>query len=150
MSLDLESFGIVALAGLLGGVIGLERELSDKPAGLRTHIFIASGSALLVVIAEGVMDFFRRDSPTADLMADPVRVVQAIVIGIGFIGAGTIVHQRDQEVEGLTTAGSIYLTAGIGIAVAVRRIPLAIETTLFALAVLVCIGWIERRLLKKK
>lgn len=146
---DIGSFALIALAGLLGGVIGVERELADKPAGLRTHTFVASGSALLVLVAEGALDFFQKEGPGEHLAADPVRIIQAIVVGISFLGAGTIVHHRNTTVEGLTTAASIFLTAGIGIAVAVDRIWLAVETTLFALLVLVAVGFIERRLLRK-
>lgn len=146
---DLPAFGLVALAGLLGGLIGLEREVADKPAGLRTHIFVAGGSALLVLLAESALDFFQQ-RPDQQIAADPIRVIQAIVVGISFLGAGTIIHQRGNQVEGLTTAGSIFLTAGIGIAVAVDRIWLAAETTLLTLFVLIAISWVEQRLLGKK
>lgn len=141
---DLESFGLVVLAGALGGIIGIEREIADKPAGLRTHIFVAAGSALLVLLAEGAVDFFQMRGPNEQIVADPIRVIQAIVVGISFLGAGTIVHHRGNHVEGLTTAASIFLTAGVGIAVSVGRAWLAIETTLFALVVLVSARWIER------
>lgn len=147
---DLASFGLVALAGLLGGVIGLEREIANKPAGLRTHIFVAAGSALLVVLAESAVEFVEEYSADRQIAADPIRVIQAIVVGISFLGAGTIVHYKDNQVEGLTTAASIFLTAGIGIAVAVGRIWLAAETTLLALIVLVAVSVVEFRLLGKE
>jgi putative Mg2+ transporter-C (MgtC) family protein len=143
-TIELESFGRVALAGALGGLVGLEREISDKPAGLRTHVFVAAGSALLVLLAEGSIDFFQSKGPDDQIAADPIRVLQAIVVGISFLGAGTIVHHEGNRVEGLTTASSIYFTAGIGIAVALERTGLAIFTTIFALLVLVSAGWIER------
>lgn len=148
--LDLQAFGLVATAGGLGALIGLERELNDKPAGLRTHIFVAAGSALLIVLAEGAVDYFQLRSPANQIAADPVRVIQAIVVGISFLGAGTIVQREGNRIEGLTTAASIYLTAGIGVAVAVGRTWLAIETTLFAVLVLISARWIEGRLLGKK
>ncbi|REJ91624.1 MAG: MgtC/SapB family protein [Planctomycetota bacterium] len=148
-SLDLDSFGLVCLAGVLGGAIGLEREIADKPAGLRTHIFVASGAALLVLLAEGAMDFFQQQNADRQIAADPIRVIQAIVVGISFLGAGTIVHHRGNQVEGLTTAASIFLTAGIGIAVAFDRIWLAVEVTGFALVVLVVVSFVQHRLLGK-
>jgi putative Mg2+ transporter-C (MgtC) family protein len=147
---ELEAFGQVALAGLLGGVIGIERELADKPAGLRTHILVAAGCALLVVLAEGSVDYFQRHTPEEQIIADPIRVIQAIVIGISFLGAGTIIHYGNRRVEGLTTAASIFLTAGIGIAVGIDRIWLATGTSLFALLVLVSVGWVERHLLGRR
>lgn len=144
---DLEAFGQVALAGLLGAVIGIEREIADKPAGLRTHILVAAGCALLVVLAEGSVDYFQRHTPDEQIVADPIRVIQAIVIGISFLGAGTIIHYQERYVEGLTTAASIFLTAGIGIAVGIDRIWLAVETSVFALLVLVSVGWVEKRVM---
>lgn len=146
---DVSSFLLVALAGLFGGVIGLERELADKPAGLRTHIFVAAGSALLVLLAEGAMDFFRQSGKADQIEGDPVRIIQAIIVGISFLGAGTIIHRRESEVEGLTTAASIYLTAAIGIAVGVHRLWLAGEITIFAVVVLIGVSWIERNWLGK-
>lgn len=143
--LDFTLFLSVALAGLLGGLIGFEREFHDKPAGLRTHIFVAAGAALLMLLAEESLDFFVVQSRQGLVRADPIRVIQAIVVGISFLGAGTIVHDRGEKVEGLTTAASIFFTAGIGIAVAVGKTALAVQTTILSLAVLLVIGWIERR-----
>lgn len=143
---DLEAFGHVALAGLLGAVIGIERELADKPAGLRTHILVASGCALLVVLAEGAFDFFQLRNPSDQVVADPIRVIQAIVIGISFLGGGTIIQHQGRRVEGLTTAASIFLTAGIGIAIGIDRVWLAVETTVFALLVLIMVGFVEKRI----
>lgn len=148
MSFETSAFGTVAVAGLLGGAIGLERELAGKPAGMRTHVFVAAGAALLVLLGEDAIDFFQRNDDATTIQADPIRVMQAIVVGISFLGAGTIIHQDGGEVEGLTTAASIFLTAGIGIAVGVGRFWLAVETTIFAVLVLVCIRWLERHILQ--
>ncbi len=75
-----------------------------------------------------------------------MRLIQAILIDISFLGTGTIIHEAGNRVEGLTTAASIFLTAGIGIAVAVRHWVLAVGTTLFGVLILVLIGWVEGRL----
>ena len=143
---DLEVLGLVALAGGLGALIGAEREYNDKPAGLRTHIFVCAASALLMLLGDAVLDNYKNRGHSLD--GDPIRVIQAIVIGISFLGTGTIIHQSER-VEGLTTAASIFLTAGIGIAVAVERIVLAVGTAIFGVIVLVGIGWFEHRMGRK-
>jgi putative Mg2+ transporter-C (MgtC) family protein len=142
---DLLQLGTLLVAAALGGVVGLEREFSGKPAGLRTHIFVSSGAALLMMLGDATVKNFTSENQT-QVSADPVRVIQAIVVGISFLGAGTIIHERGQRVEGLTTAASIFLTSGIGIAVAVDQTVLAVGTTLFAVLVLWLIGMIERRI----
>ena len=95
----------IALAGLLGGLIGVDREARDKPAGIRTFAFVAMGSALFTLGGELAY-------PDADSSA---RVVAQIVSGVGFLGAGTILHLRGEAVVGLTTAASIWAAAGVGI-----------------------------------
>ncbi len=146
---EIKNFALIALAALLGGLIGFERELSDKPAGLRTHIFVAAGAALLMILGDAILDKFQETESNRVITADPIRVVQAIVVGISFLGAGTIIHQGGQRVEGLTTAASIFLTAGMGIAVAVDRIILAVATSIFAVCILFFVGAVERRLMGK-
>ncbi|MCA9133821.1 MAG: MgtC/SapB family protein [Planctomycetales bacterium] len=141
--------GTVLLAGALGSTLGLERELSGKPAGLRTHVFVCAGSALLMILSELIVSSFLEASDKR-VSVDPNRIVQAIVVGISFLGAGTIIHERGQQVEGLTTAASIFLTAGIGIAVATQHYVLAVGTAGFAVTVLVLLGWIERRILQQE
>jgi putative Mg2+ transporter-C (MgtC) family protein len=148
--LDLESFKLVAIAGGLGGLIGIERELAGKPAGLRTHIFVGAASALLMILGSGIIESFQRADSSDVIRSDPLRIVQAIVIGISFLGAGTIVHQGGRDVEGLTTAASILLTAGMGIAVAIGRTWLAAEVAVFALLVLLVIGWLERGISRRR
>ena len=113
----------VVAAALLGGIIGWEREQKGRAAGLKTHILVAVGSALFVL---------------APYLAgidggDNTRVMQGIVSGIGFLGAGAILRSRDgSRVEGLTTAASIWMTAAIGMAVGIGQAMLALVATLFA------------------
>lgn len=147
--LDLEHFGLVALAGGLGALIGLERELQDKPAGLRTHILMCAGCAMLMILGEGILDSFQKQVAPNYIQSDPIRILQAIVIGISFLGSGTIVRTGG-NVEGLTTAASIFFTAGIGASVGIARITLAVEATIFAVVVLFVIGKIEQRWLPDK
>ena len=114
------------LAALLGGVIGYEREKKERSAGLKTHILVSVGSALFVMapLYAGVSQ------------ADNTRVVQGVVSGIGFLGAGAILKlQRDMRVEGLTTAASIWLTSAIGVAAGLGNALLAIIATGVALFV---------------
>ncbi|MCC7407161.1 MAG: MgtC/SapB family protein [Phycisphaeraceae bacterium] len=135
----------VLMAGFLGGLIGLERERAGKPAGLRTQILIASTSALLVGIS-GLMAQSFEGVATGLVRADPIRSIQAIITGIGFIGAGTIMFRRkEHHVEGLTTAATILLSAGIGIAVAVNLWVAAVVVTGVALVTLSVLGRVERR-----
>jgi len=141
---ELHDLGLVFLAGVLGAVIGFEREASDKPAGLRTHTFVCAGSALLILLGVAVVQNFESRNPGA-VTADPTRVIHAIVVGLSFLGAGTIIHHGARGVKGLTTAASIYLTASIGIAVAVERFVVAAGTTLFALLVLRLLRRAEQR-----
>ncbi|MBA1148606.1 MgtC/SapB family protein [Ectothiorhodospiraceae bacterium WFHF3C12] len=145
---DLLIIGRVALAMACGGVIGAEREWAHKPAGFRTHMLIAGASALLVSLADIMV--LRGAAPggavSEMIRSDPIRVVEAIVTGLGFIGAGTIFRARDSErIEGLTTAASILLVGAIGIAVALEAYVLAIGMTFLSLMVVGAIGMVERR-----
>ena len=116
------------LAAVLGGVLGYERESQGKAAGVRTHMLVAMGGALFVLVpALGGM-----------AVADMSRVIQGVVTGVGFLGAGAIIKHRDEEdVQGLTTAAGIWMTAAIGVACGLGRESTAVLSTLLALAVLV-------------
>jgi putative Mg2+ transporter-C (MgtC) family protein len=108
MTLDLlQMIGALLLAALLGGVVGWERERRDRPAGLRTHILVCLGAALITLVSEKM----------AGPRFDPGRIAAQIVSGIGFLGAGTIMRQGN-IVRGLTTAASLWTVAGIGMAAA--------------------------------
>lgn len=133
---QLSVVGTVALAAVLGGAIGFERELSDKPAGLRTHAILAAAACLLVGLSDPLLARFITENPPAVLRADPIRVVEAIVTGTAFLGAGTIFVNRGKHVEGLTTAASLLLVAALGIAVALHQWVIAVATTVLALVVL--------------
>lgn len=123
----------LALAVVMGGVIGLEREASDKPAGLRTNILICVGSTLMMILSIDVARHY------AVVTADPGRIAQGVITGIGFLGAGTILHSRG-GVVGLTTAATTWSVAGIGLALGSGFYLLAAITTLLILAVLWVLG----------
>lgn len=103
------------LAATLGGVVGIEREITIKPAGLRTHMLVSLGSCLFTIISVG-FDF------------DPARIASGIVAGIGFIGAGAIWAEKD-KIRGITTASSLWVTAAIGLSVGIGDYPLALVVT---------------------
>lgn len=137
----------VALAMLLGGVIGLERETANKPAGFRTHMLVAGSAALLVGIAFTLVDRSVQTAWTEAVTADPIRILQAIIIGVSFLGAGTIYRgQQPQDIQGLTTAASLLMSSGIGIAVALGQLVLAVGITVLVALVLRLIGRVEEHL----
>lgn len=129
----------MVVAALLGGVLGFERESQGKSAGLRTHMLVALGSTIFVFVPQqiGISD------------TDLTRVLQGLVAGIGFLGAGTIVKSdREEDVRGLTTAASIWMTAAIGVAVGLGREATAVLSTALALVILAFIpkfaGYFQR------
>ncbi len=136
---ELETLRLLGLAGLLSALIGLERELACRPAGLRTHILVGVAAALLMRLAEAMTARFAAQLGPELISVDPVRMLQAIIVGISFLGAGTIIQGGNARVEGLTTAASILLTAAIGVAVALGHwilasaLSVSIATILFAL-----------------
>ena len=112
---------------ILGGVIGMQRERTGKPAGFRTHMLVCLGTAVLVISCSGVGMAF-------DAMS---RVIQGLVTGIGFIGAGTILKlSREEEIKGLTTAAGIWITAAIGVTAGLGAVGIALICTMLALIIL--------------
>lgn len=117
----------LVLAALLGGVLGYERESQGKAAGVRTHMLVAMGAALFVLVPQ----------QAGVALPDMSRVIQGVVAGIGFLGAGAIIRNRDDDdVRGLTTAAGVWMTAAIGIACGLGRESTAALSTLLALIVL--------------
>ena len=114
-------------AMILGGLIGIQRERTGKPAGFRTHMMVCLGTAVFVISCSGVGMAF-------DAMS---RVIQGLVTGIGFIGAGTILKlDQEEQIKGLTTAAGIWMTAAIGITAALGAIGIALMATVLALIIL--------------
>ena len=119
------------IAGLLAGALGWEREKAGKSAGLRTHMLVALGAALFVELAQLTT---RESGGTAAsvLRLDPI---QAVAVGIGFLGAG-LIFKSEREIHGLTTAASIWATAGVGFACGIEHYGLAVGATVFLLLIL--------------
>jgi putative Mg2+ transporter-C (MgtC) family protein len=137
--------GSVALAMILGAAIGLEREAKDKPAGLRTHMLVAGAAALLVALSDVAVSRFNVDLGTGLVRSDPIRIIEAVITGISFLGAGTILrHKGSDHVEGLTTAASLLFVAALGICVALSQVLLAIGVTVLVLVTLRGVGFVRR------
>src|SRR5437660_11275141 len=122
------------LSAFLGGIIGLERELKRRPAGLRTNMFICFGSAMFTILSEEIAGNF---------VGDHTRIAAQIIPGIGFIGAGSILHSKN-GVSGLTTAATIFVVASIGMACGGGLYLPAIFATLLILLALLILGSMER------
>lgn len=145
--IQLQILACVALAMLLGAAIGFEREIEDKPAGLRTHMLVAGAAALLVALGDVVVRHFDVYLGTELVRSDPVRIVEAVITGVSFLGAGTIIrHRSKHQIEGLTTAASILFTAGVGVCVALSQAVLAVGVTALVLITLRGVGFAEQRL----
>lgn len=122
----------IALAGVLGGLIGMERQMRAKEAGLRTHILVGIGSAMFMLVSKyGFTDMLSNEH----VALDPSRVAAQVVSGMGFLGAGTIMIQK-QVVKGLTTAAGLWVTAAIGLVIGSGMYEIGIYGTVLALVVL--------------
>lgn len=124
----------IAVAAALGAALGLERELSAQPAGLRTHMLVCTGAALFTLSGVGIDG------------SDPTRIAAQVVTGIGFLGGGAILREGT-TVKGLTTAASLWVVAAIGLSVGLRLWFVAVGTTVIALAVLWAMKFLEREAL---
>jgi putative Mg2+ transporter-C (MgtC) family protein len=146
---EAELAGRILLAGLLGGIIGVERELSGHPAGLRTHITLAIGAALFGVVSGYAFAGFDASRTVTNYQVDPTRVASQIVVGVGFLGGGAIL-KGDGKVRGLTTAASLWVTAAVGLACALGAYFLSVVSTVAVLGSLVLLRrprqWLVRRL----
>lgn len=142
-TLELSLLGQLLLAAVLGGLVGLERELAGKSAGLRTNILICVGATLLMDVSISVA------SAATVGPADPGRIAAQVVSGIGFIGAGTILVERG-SVVGLTTAATIWVVAAIGLAVGSHNYVEAIGTTVLVVLTLLILGRIEGFLFERR
>lgn len=134
---ELRILGQAIVASVLGGVIGWERETAHKGAGLRTLMLICLASMVFVKAGQFVIEEIAESNPTDVIRADPMRILEAVVTGISFIGAGLVFRDPRQPVaRGLTTAATLLVVALIGIAVAVDRYVLATGMTIFVLIIL--------------
>ena len=148
---EFQILAYVAVAMLLGALIGLEREFKDKPAGLRTHMLVAGAAALLLSLGDVVTSHFQLELGGQVVQADPIRIMEAVITGVSFLGAGTIIRSSaGGGVEGLTTAASILVAAAVGVCVALSQIVLALGVTVLVLITLRGLGFAEKWLAQRQ
>ncbi len=135
----------LTLAVALGAILGLEREYKRKEAGIQTYSLVSLGACLFTIISFGLFNLF---SKNAGVNFDPSRIIQAVAVGIGFIGAGVIIY-RQNHMEGITTAAGLWCSAAIGVAIGAEFYFLALLTALFATVIFIGFGELERKLFKK-
>ncbi len=141
----------VIIAAFLSGFIGYERERGDKPAGIRTQMIVGGSVALLVSLGEVITIHFQNAGLAQYISTDPTRIIQAIIVGISFIGAGTVLQiQQEYKIKYLTTAATILFSTGIGISVALKQYVLAVGVTLFILFVNYIVRLISIKLIHSK
>ena len=127
----------LGLSVILSGLIGLERQIHRRTAGLRTHILVCLGSCLIMLTSLYIFDIYKDVVPL-----DPARIAAGVITGIGFLGAGTILRARE-GIKGLTTAASLWVVAAIGLAVGCGFYYAAVVTTVLTLGVLLFLRYME-------
>jgi len=137
MTTDSQIIMRLVLTVVLSGLIGFERQWHKRTAGLRTHILVALGSCLIMLTSSYVFDIYKGIANV-----DPARIAAGVITGIGFLGAGTIIREKE-GVKGLTTAASLWVVAGIGLACGCGFKKAAIYTTVLALIVLYFLRYVE-------
>ena len=146
MDQQLTIFFNVIIATVLSGIVGLERERAEKPAGFRTNMIVGGASCLLVNLTEILIAVPVEIVGGDIIQADPIRVLEAIVVGVSFIGGGTILKSPSKDkVKNLTTAATLLYSAGIGICVALEQYALAAGLSVLTLIVNLLIRFIERK-----
>ena len=130
------------LSALLGGLIGLERELHSRAAGLRTHILVAVGSTLIMMVSNYMFFIYQDQTASTVVRLDPARIAAMTITGIGFLGAGTIIQSKE-IVRGLTTAACLWVIAAVGLAVGCGFYLPAVLTSFIALIALYLLHYFE-------
>ncbi|BES70405.1 MgtC/SapB family protein [Marinobacter nanhaiticus D15-8W] len=135
----------LSTAAGLALILGLERELQGKPAGLRSHMLVAIGAAAFIMVGMDIMFSTAEGDPSARI--DPTRIVEGVINGIGFLGAGSIIQSRG-NIQGITTGASIWTSGAIGVACGIGNLVLAAMVTAMAIVIMVALGWFERDVMK--
>lgn len=129
-------------AALLGALVGLEREIKGKNAGFQTYSLVCLGACLFTILFYFSYTNFSSESGVS---FDPGRIIQAIAIGIGFLGAG-VIFKGDKDIKGLTTAAGLWLVAGVGISVAFEQYAIALVATILEIVIFSLLGMLERKI----
>lgn len=135
--------GRLLLSAFLSGIIGVERESKQQPAGLRTHLLVGTGSCLMMILSVTGFDLFIQNDDE-NIRYDPSRIPSYVISGIGFLGAGTIIVQRG-SVRGLTTAASIWVAAGVGLVTGIGMYYVALLATIIVLITLYVLEKLEKK-----
>ncbi|KPJ55594.1 MAG: hypothetical protein AMJ42_06595 [Deltaproteobacteria bacterium DG_8] len=135
------------LSALLGGLIGLEREMHARAAGLRTHILVATGSTLIMIISQYMFTLYHDQTVNTIIRLDPGRIAAMTITGIGFLGAGTIIQSKE-IIRGLTTAACLWIIAAVGLALGCGLYLPALTASIIALVSLHLLRYIEKSLKK--
>jgi len=140
----------VVISIVLGGLIGYEREEDDKPAGFRTNMMIAGASALFISLGRVIIEDFRALTEATAYGIDPIRMLHAVIVGVSFLGAGTILKSHNNKrIRYLTTSATILMASGIGISVALKQYVLAAGTTIIVLIVNRLLRYLHAKFLKR-
>ena len=142
MNFEIEIIFQLVLAVILGGLIGLDREYKKRDAGLRTYSLVCLGATLFTIIGFFMSQKFKGE---IGVDIDPSRIIQAVAIGVGFLGTGVIIH-KESHVEGLTTAAALWVVAAVGVGVGSGLYVIAVFTTLIIIGILVGVRPMERNL----
>lgn len=142
MIINWEIISQLVFAAFLGALMGLEREFAKKEAGLKTYSLVSLGSALFIIISQLAFQ-------ASSVGFDPSRVLSQIIVGVGFIGAGVIILQKNY-VSGITTAAGLWVAAAIGAAVGFKLYEVAIATTILSLIILILVGKAERKFIDRE
>ncbi|KAF0220070.1 MAG: putative Mg2+ transporter-C (MgtC) family [Geobacteraceae bacterium] len=142
---DMVSVVRILLASILGGLIGLEREVHGRPAGFRTHLLVSLGSCLFALASIHFYKLYGNFSGTVPVGVDPSRIAAQVVTGIGFLGAGAIIREK-ASIRGLTTAACLWVAAAIGIACGVGMYATSTVVTMLALVSLLLLKKVENKL----
>ncbi|MFH1269827.1 MAG: MgtC/SapB family protein [Candidatus Omnitrophota bacterium] len=141
---DIEIIVRLVLSVVLSGFIGLERQVHRRTAGLRTHILVSLGSCLIMLTSIYIFAIYKNEASM-----DPARIAAGVITGIGFLGAGTIIREKE-GVKGLTTAASLWVVAGVGLATGCGFYKAALFATVLALITLFFLRYVETMMLGKE
>jgi putative Mg2+ transporter-C (MgtC) family protein len=142
-----EFLGRLVLAALLGGAVGMERQIHGRPAGIRTYLILSLGTALLMVLSEYLLVAYHGKYPELGLQGDPGRIAGQAITGIGFLGAGVIIRYKD-TIRGLTTAACVWLVCSVGLAVGAGFYVVSVAATFLTLLALIGLKAWERHMRK--
>lgn len=149
-----EPFGVVVarllVAAVLGALIGLEREIKNHPAGLRTHMLVSTAAAAFTVMTFEI--YHEMVDLGGDTIArlDPIRVIEAVTAGVAFLAAGAIIRSGSGDIKGLTTGAAMWMAGAIGVASGAGFFSVAVFATVLVLVITIVLGQIEKRFLENK